>query len=244
MKRYLAGSLLLLISLNAAATEEDMLILSKPVSAEKQQSMTPKQALMRLKEGNQRFLSNRMQQRDFLAQAKRSSYGQYPWVVILNCMDSRSVPELVFDQGLADLFVLRVAGNVVNEDIIGSMEFATKAVGTPLIVVLGHSSCGAVAGACGDVKLGHLNHVLDKIKPAVEPAKKTTGLNDCSEHKLVDAIAKNNALNMVRQIQQQSPIIRDLIAQGKVGIVAGMHDLKTGQVTFFEEERLLPNKKN
>ncbi|OCH98018.1 carbonic anhydrase [Legionella jamestowniensis] len=224
-----------------AETAEEVLTMGKITSAATQQSMTPKEALQRLKEGNQRFLSQTKLSRDYLAQAKRSSYGQFPWAVVLNCMDSRSVPELFFDQGLADLFILRVAGNVLNEDILGSLEFATKAAGSRLIVVLGHTSCGAVAGACNDVSLGHLDHVLDKIKPVVGPTEKETGIKDCSKPELINAIAKNNALNVARQIREQSPIIRNLLDKGQIGIVAGVHDLRTGKVTFFEEERLIPS---
>ncbi|ASQ45009.1 carbonic anhydrase [Legionella clemsonensis] len=224
-----------------AETAEEVLTMGKTTSAAMQQSMTPKQALQRLKEGNQRFLSNTKLSRDYLTQAKRSSYGQFPWAVVLNCMDSRSVPELLFDQGLADLFILRVAGNVLNDDILGSLEFATKAAGSRLIVVLGHTSCGAVAGACKDVNLGHLDHVLDKIKPVIAPTEKETGISDCAKPELIDAIAKNNALNVARQIREQSPIIRNLLDKGQIGIVAGVHDLRTGKVTFFEEERLIPS---
>ncbi|CEK11799.1 carbonic anhydrase [Legionella hackeliae] len=245
-KRIASGILALSCSFAGAyaVTAEEVLTMGKTTSAETQQAMTPKQALQRLKDGNQRFLKNTKLNRDYLAQAKRSSYGQFPWAVVLNCMDSRSVPELLFDQGLADLFILRVAGNVLNEDILGSMEFATKAVGSRLIVVLGHTSCGAVAGACEDVKLGHLNHVLDKIKPVVGPTEKETGLDNCTKPELINAIAKNNALLVARQIQEQSPIIRELLAKGEIGIVAGIHDLRTGKVTFFEEGRLMPTQKN
>ena len=235
----------LLLSFFAAglqAAESTVLIQpkSKVTSATTQQTMSPNEALERLKEGNQRFLTNNMKQRDYLAQAKNASYGQFPWAVVLNCMDSRSVPELFFDQGLADLFTLRVAGNVLNEDILGSMEFATKAVGSRLIVVLGHSSCGAVVGACQGVNLGHLDHVLDKIKPHVTSTEKEMGIHDCAKPELIDAIAKSNALHVARQIQEQSPIIKELVSKGQLGIVAGIHDIKTGKVTFFEEGRLLP----
>lgn len=228
----------------AAEVSEPSTALSQITSSSKQVQMTPKQALMRLKEGNQRFLNGSMKQRNYLAQAKMASYGQFPWAVVLNCMDSRSVPEIFFDQGLADLFILRVAGNIMNDDILGSMEFATKVVGSRLIVVLGHTSCGAVAGACDNVQLGHLNHVLDKIKPLVAPTMKTTGLDSCSKPELIDEIAKNNALQVAELIQKQSPIISELIAKGEVGIVAGIHDIKTGKVTFFEQGRLLPERKN
>lgn len=228
----------------AKSAEEALMMQKKVTSATTQQAMSPKEALLRLKEGNQRFLTNNMRQRNYLAQAKQASYGQFPWAVVLNCMDSRSVPELFFDQGLADLFTLRVAGNVLNEDILGSLEYATKVVGSRLIVVLGHTSCGAVAGACHNVNLGHLDHVLAKIKPVVAPTEKDLGTQDCDKAELVDAIAKNNALHVVKQIQEQSPIIKELLAKGEVGIVAGLHDIKTGKVTFFEEGRLLPAGKN
>jgi len=240
-KILLALGISVLIPAYAGQTAEQVLTISKISTAAKQAQMTPKQALHRLKEGNERFVTNTLQKRDYLAQAKQASYGQFPWAVVLNCMDSRSVPELFFDQGLADLFILRVAGNILNDDILGSMEFATKAVGSRLIVVLGHTSCGAMAGACQNVRLGHLDHVLDKIQPVVDSSKKTAKTDNCEEAVLIDEIAKNNALQVATQIQQQSPIIRDLIAKGQVGIVAGIHDIKTGKVVFFEEGRLLPD---
>ncbi|PWY55187.1 carbonic anhydrase [Legionella qingyii] len=215
--------------------------LGKTLTQEKQQKMTPKQALQRLKDGNQRFLNNTPIPRDYLKQAHQSSYGQYPFAVILNCMDSRSVPELFFDQGLADLFTLRVAGNVLNDDILGSMEFATKVAGSRLIVVLAHTSCGAVSGACSGVQLGHLTDVIDKIKPVVPMSMQEQGTKDCSDAKLIDAIAKANALRIVKEMQERSPILRDLISKKQVGIVAGLHDIKTGKVQFFEEERSVPN---
>lgn len=202
--------------------------------------MTPQEALRHLKEGNQNFVTNKATKRDYFSKVYKASYGQHPWAVVLNCMDSRNVPEFFFDQGLADLFVLRVAGNVLDNDMLGSMEFATKAVGTPLIVVLGHDSCAAVSGACKGVNLGHLDGILKKIQPVVAASKKQAGTEDCSDNKLVDLIAKNNAMQVARQIKQQSPIIRELIAQGKVGIVAGDYNIRTGKVTFIEDKELLP----
>ncbi|MBI2786373.1 MAG: carbonic anhydrase [Legionella longbeachae] len=222
------------------SSESDIPLLGKTITQEKQQKMSPKQALQRLKDGNQRFLNNTQISRDYLKQAHQSSYGQYPFAVILNCMDSRSIPELFFDQGLADLFTLRVAGNVLNDDILGSMEFATKAVGSRLIVVLAHTSCGAVVGACSGAQLGHLTDVLDKIKPVVQPSMQELDSKNCTDPKLIDAIAKANALRVVKEIQERSPIIRDLINQKQIGIVAGLHDIKTGQITFFEEKRSVP----
>lgn len=236
---FLSCSFSWLLSGFVSAADADLLLLGKTMTQTKQQQMSPQQALQRLKDGNQRFLTNKQVTRDYLKQAYQSSYGQYPFAVVLNCMDSRSVPEFFFDQGLADLFTLRVAGNVLNEDILGSMEFATKAVGARLIVVLAHTSCGAAAGACGGVKLGHLTDVLDKIQPVVAMSMKEQGTKNCSDPKLVDAIAKANALLVVKEIQERSPILKELVKSKQVGIVAGVHDIKTGQVQFFEEGRLV-----
>lgn len=222
------------------ASNTDSQVITHTINQEKQQKMSPKQALKRLKEGNQRFLDNKSIPRDYLKQAHQSSFGQYPFAVVLNCMDSRSVPELVFDQGLADLFTLRVAGNILNDDILGSMEYATKVIGSRLIVVLAHTSCGAVSGACNGIALGHLTDVLDKIKPSVQTGMHDLGSKNCTDSKLVDAIAKANALNVVKEIQERSPIIKELVSTKQVGIVAGLHDIKTGQVYFFEEERSVP----
>lgn len=220
--------------------ENEPLLLGETITQAKQQKMSPKQALYRLKEGNKRFLNNKSITRDYLKQAHQSSYGQYPFAIVLNCMDSRSVPEFFFDQGLADLFTLRVAGNVLNDDILGSMEFATKAVGARLIVVLGHSSCGAVAGSCQGVQLGYLTGVLDKIHPAVQTILQDKSTEQCKDAKVIDEMAKTNALNVVNEIQQKSSLIRELIKNKKIGIVAGMHNIKTGEVEFFEEARSVP----
>ncbi|KTD82569.1 carbonic anhydrase [Legionella waltersii] len=215
-------------------------ILGKTTSQSTQQKMTPKQALLRLKEGNQRFLNNSLIRRDYLKQAKLSSYGQYPFAVVLNCMDSRSVPEFIFDQGLADLFTLRVAGNVLNDDILGSMEYATKVVGSRLIVVLGHTSCGAVSSACSGVELGHITDILNKIQPQVKPTMKSMQLDNCKDNQLIDGIAKANALAVMKEIQEKSPIIKNMVESGQIGIVAGIHDIKTGKVMFFEDGRSVP----
>lgn len=210
-------------------------------SAEKQANMTPKEALLKLKAGNARFVIGQMQKQNYLKQAKQGSYGQYPWAVVLNCMDSRSVPEFIFDQGLTDLFALRIAGNILNDDILGSMEYATKAAGTPLIVVLSHTSCGAVTAACKHEHFGHVDHVTHKITPVIPESKKESGLNSCADEKLINKIAENNAIKVARKISERSPIIRSLIKKHQIGIVAGIHDIKTGKVTFFEEGRLMPS---
>ena len=244
--RHLSKIIALICSLTwffsslAFSSASETPLLGKTISQKKQQQMSPKQALKRLKDGNQRFLTHKQIPRDYVKQAYQSSYGQFPFAIILNCMDSRSVPELFFDQGLADLFTVRVAGNILNDDIVGSMEFATKIVLSRLIVVLAHTSCGAVVGACKGVQLGHLTDILDKIKPVVQPSMQKMSLKNCNDPKLVDEIAKANALSVVKEIQEKSPIIKELIDKNQIGIVAGLHDIKTGQVTFFEEKRSVP----
>lgn len=240
--RYLLNGFVFSALLSGAAYAEEVSIplIGKTMTQAKQQKMSPLQALQRLKEGNLRFVTNKPIARDYLKQAHQASYGQYPFAIVLNCMDSRSVPEFFFDQGLADLFTLRVAGNVVNTDILGSMEYATKASGARLIVVLAHTSCGAMAGACNHVKLGNLTELLDKIQPAVSMSMKTEKTKNCEDPKLINAIAKENALKMVQEIQEKSPILKALVQSKQVGIVAGLHDIQTGQVTFYSEGRSVP----
>ncbi|WP_367606154.1 carbonic anhydrase family protein [Legionella sp. W05-934-2] len=214
------------------AANDDIPLLGKTISQAKQEKITPDEALNKLIAGNRRFVSDQGIQRNYLAQAKQSSYGQFPFAIVLNCMDSRSVPEMIFDQGIADIFTLRVAGNILNEDIVGSMEFGAKAAGAKLIVVMGHTACGAVAGACNNVKLGNLDHVLDKIKPVIPAVKKLMPNKSCADMTLVDAIAKANAAAVAKQITKQSPILKSLVDKGDLAIVVAMHNIKTGQVEF------------
>lgn len=206
-------------------------------TSESQKSMTADKGLQLLKEGNARFVDGSIKNRNFLNQVKLThSKGQYPFAVILSCMDSRGSSELIFDQGIGDVFSIRLAGNVLDADQLGGLEFATKAVGSHLIVVMGHTYCGAVAGACSGVKLGHLTQLLQKIQPAVDlvkQTKKNQPLN-CQDNKIVDEIAKQNVLNVIQEVKKESKIISDLIATGDVKIVGAMHNLQTGEVVFFE----------
>jgi carbonic anhydrase len=201
------------------------------------QNITPNGELKRLMEGNARFVNNKPIQRNLLQQAKMTSLkGQFPAAVILSCMDSRGSPELIFDQGLGDVFSVRVAGNVVDNDQIGGMEFATKAVGSKLIVVMGHTQCGAVRGACQNVQFGNLTELLNKIQPAVTKVKDASNGNiDCSHNKTIDDIAKQNVLDVMRQIEETSSIIHDQVSNKQVLIVGAMHDLHGGKVVFFDE---------
>lgn len=199
-----------------------------------QQAMTPQQALQRLQDGNQRFVDGKMQNRDLLAQTQQTAAGQYPFAVVLNCLDSRSTPEYIFDQGVGDVFVARVAGNIQNNDILGSMEFATQLMGAKLIVVMGHTKCGAMGGACSQAKLGNLTALLQKIQPAVAQAAKEKGTKDCKDYNFIDQIAKDNVLLVVKQIQENSPVIKKLIQDKKIAIVGAMQDITTGKVTFLD----------
>ncbi len=205
-------------------------------SKEKLQLITPDSALKMLEEGNARFVSGNMKNRDFLQQAKLTHQGQHAFAFVLSCIDSRGSAELIFDQGLGDIYSGRVAGNVVDTDQLGGMEFATQVMGAHIIVVMGHTACGAVKGACTETKLGNLTALLDKIHPAAQTVEKdlhSDSLN-CDDGKVVNAIAKQNVLNMMQQIKEKSPIIKKLIENKQVMIVGAMHDLSTGKVTFFK----------
>jgi carbonic anhydrase len=205
-------------------------------TSETLKAMTPQVALQRLQDGNNRLVSGKMKKRDLLQQAELTHRSQFPFAFILSCVDSRVSPELIFNQGLGDVFSGRVAGNVVNEDQLGGMEFATNAVGSHIIVVMGHTSCGAVRGACGDVEMGNLTQLLNKIKPAVDTVKKNKGVDklDCNDAQTIDAIAKQNVMNMMQEIKEHSPLVNDLVNQKQVMVIGAMHDLKTGRVSFFK----------
>lgn len=200
-----------------------------------QQKLTPNQMLQRLKQGNERFIRQKPLQIDYIKKAMLTAKGQYPGAVVLSCIDSRVPPEIVFDQAVGNIFVSRVAANVLNADVLGGMEFATQLAGAKLIVVMGHDSCGAVRGACQDAKLGHLTQLLDKVQPAIKEAKQQLGKVNCNSERFIDQAAKDNVEHVVNQIYQKSPVIRKLVEQGKVKIIGAMYHLKTGKVTFFDE---------
>ena len=196
-------------------------------------SLTPQKAFEILKEGNRRFVGNLSLNRNLLQQVNETSDGQHPFAVVLSCIDSRTSAELIFDQGLGDIFSARVAGNVVNDDILGSMEFACKVAGAKLIVVLGHSRCGAVKGACTHVELGHLTQLLNKIAPALN-AVHVAGQHDCAEDELVERVAHANMRHQLRVVLERSPILARLLADGQIGLVGGMYSVETGEVSFAE----------
>jgi carbonic anhydrase len=206
----------------------------RTVSKEIQSSITPEMAVDILKKGNERFVSNLRANRNLLQQVNETSTGQYPFAVILSCIDSRTSAELIFDQGLGDIFSIRIAGNVINDDILGSMEFGCKVAGAKAIVVLGHTKCGAVKGAYENVELGNLSGLLSKIKPAVAEFNPSNVSVQTDVYSVVDEIAEINVRRNVSQITQLSPILKDLHDNRAIKIVGGLHDISTGTVRFYE----------
>jgi carbonic anhydrase len=202
------------------------------LDASTQRALTPDAVLERLREGNARFVKGEGLRRDYRAQVSSTASGQYPAAVILSCIDSRVPAEIVFDQGIGDVFSARVAGNVVDDHTLGSMEFATKVAGAKLVVVMGHTSCGAVKGACDDVQLGHISALVSTIRPSVEAV--TPRGETCSEDELrVDEVASHNVGRTMNDIRDRSPILSQLENDGTVRIVGAMYDVNTGVVTFL-----------
>lgn len=208
----------------------------KAHTKETQLAMTPASSIQALKDGNARFQNNKQISRDLLDQVSDTSTGQYPFATILSCIDSRVSAELIFDQGVGDIFSARVAGNFVNEDILGSMEFACKLAGTKVIVVLGHTACGAVKGACDDAKLGNLTAMLSKIKPAVEAVTEPTDASqrNSSNIDFVNTVAKKNVELTIENIRKESPVLKEMEDNGEIKIVGAMYHIDNGQVAFFE----------
>ena len=198
---------------------------------EKQASITPAQAVDKLKEGNKRFQSGASLERNLPAKVKATAEGQYPFAAILSCMDSRIPAEMVFDQSIGAFFSIRVAGNVVNVDNLGSLEYAVKVIGVKAVVVLGHTACGAVKGAIDDVKLGNLTELLAKIKPAIAAA----GPGTSKDYAYVDKVGEQNVRQAIKEIREKSPVLKEAFDSGAVGLIGGMYDLKTGAVTFSKD---------
>jgi carbonic anhydrase len=223
----LIASATLMFSLSAQANT-----VTGVITQERQAAKTPEIVLQKLKDGNERFLSGNMLNRDLRAQMLKASDKQYPMAIVLSCIDSRTPPEILFDQGIGDMFVTRTAGNVVNSDILGGLEFATKVSGAKLIVVLGHTNCGAVKGACENVRLGHLTQLLSKIKPAVAQVIRNDGKKSCNDSSYINHITDANVAMVVKQIQKDSPIIASMIKDNQVQVVGAVQDLTTGKINF------------
>lgn len=207
----------------------------KAQTKETQAAITPSSALQLLKDGNRRFVEHNMVSRNLNEQVQDTSGGQYPFATVLHCIDSRVSAELVFDQGIGDVFSIRIAGNFVNEDILGSMEFACKLAGTKIIVVLGHTSCGAVKGACDHARLGNLTALINKLEPAVDAVSEPTDVSQRNSSNLdfVNAVAKKNVEMTIDNIRNQSPVLKEMEDQGEINIVGGMYDISNGKVTFY-----------
>ena len=212
----------------------------KTLTKEMQAAITPAMALAILKKGNDRFVNNLKANRNLLQQANETSDGQHPFAVILSCIDSRTSAELIFDQGLGDVFSIRIAGNIINEDILGSMEFGCKVAGAKIIVVLGHTKCGAVKGACGHVEMGNLTALLSKIQPAVYDEKSISIKKRNSENaEFVEKVATINVKRSVNAIMERSPILKEMIEKGDIGIMGGTHDITTGEVSFYDDTLII-----
>lgn len=207
----------------------------KAHTKETQATMTPQKALDFLKEGNERFQNNLKANRNLLQQVNDTAEGQFPFATILSCIDSRVSAELVFDQGLGDIFSIRIAGNFVNQDILGSMEFACKLAGTKLVVVLGHTSCGAVKGACDHARMGNLTALINKIEPAVYAVEEPSDpkMRNSSNLDFVDEVSKKNVEMTLENIRSQSVILKEMEEHGDIMIVGAMYDISTGAVTFY-----------
>ncbi len=202
-----------------------------------QASMTPEKSLQYLKEGNARFQNNISANRNLIEQVKATKIGQFPFATVLSCIDSRIPAELVFDQGIGDSFSIRIAGNFVNDDILGSMEFACKLAGSMVIVVMGHTSCGAIKGACDGAELGNLTAMLDKIKPAVNAVENPKEPKEASERTsanldFVNEVARKNVELTIEAIRSGSEVLAEMEVKGEIQIVGAMYDVATGKVTF------------
>jgi carbonic anhydrase len=200
-----------------------------------QEAMSPDAALQALKDGNNRFITSTQVSRDLMQQVAETSTGQYPFATVLHCIDSRVSAELVFYQGIGDLFSIRIAGNFVNEDILGSMEFATKLAGTKVVVILGHTACGAVKGACDHAKLGNLTGMLEKIAPAVSQVKDPAdaSLRTSSNIDFVNRVAVKNVHMAIDNLRAMSPVLKEMEAAGEIKVVGAMYHIENGQVVFL-----------
>lgn len=218
----------------------------KTLNKELQSKISPRRALDMLQKGNHRFVNNLKANRNLLQQVNDTSEGQWPFATILSCIDSRTSAELIFDQGLGDIFSVRIAGNIVNTDILGSMEFACKLAGSKLIVVLGHTKCGAVKGACDHVEMGNLTELLSKLQPAVYSERETQDREqrNSANPAFVENVSSINVRRSVRSIIERSFIIEQMVENGEIGVVGAMYDVETGQVEFYDDVEYIKDEMN
>jgi carbonic anhydrase len=208
---------------------------TEQLTAELRDSMSPDEIFQAFKDGHQRFRSGKLRYRRLVLEVKEGSAGQHPYAIVLSCIDSRVPAETIFDKQIGDIFSTRIAGNVVNEDVIGGLEFATNFAGAKLIMVMGHSKCGAIQGAAAGVEYGHLTQLLQRIGPAVQRTKATyKGKHDHTDYAFVDAIAAENVRLVKEQIRERSPELRNMEQEGKIKIVGVMYDISSGKVDFYD----------
>ena len=213
----------------------------RTLTRELRDTLTPTAAIEVLRKGNERFVNNLRANRNLLQQVNDTSAGQHPLAIVLSCIDSRTSAELIFDQGLGDIFSCRIAGNVLNDDILGSMEFACKVAGAKAIVVLGHTKCGAIMGACDGVKMGNLTSLLHKVDEAIALETETTADRTSKTPQFVQRVAEQNVLLVKRQVMERSPILAAMISQSELALVGGMYDVDSGAVEFYDSKMLLGN---
>ena len=204
------------------------------LTREAQAAITPDKALEMLKKGNQRFVSGKTVERDLLAQVKQTSKGQFPFAAVVSCLDSRIPPEIVFDRGIGELFVARVAGNYVDDGILGSLEFGGKLAGAKLIVVMGHTECGAVKGACDAAQLGLLTATLANINPAVKAVAGDYKPRSSKNTEFVQAVSEMNVKLTMQKLRDRSVVLREMLDKGEIGMVGAMYDVSTGKITFYK----------
>ncbi len=228
--KVLAATIALFFALVGAARADS----SAALTRETQAMITPEKAIEMLKQGNQRFVSGKTVARDSRAQVKQTSKGQFPFAAVVSCLDSRIPVETVFDQGIGDLFVARVAGNFVNDDILGSLEFATRLAGAKLIVVMGHTECGAIKGACDAAQLGLLTATLANINPAVMAVQGDFKSRSSKDTKFVQAVAEMNVNLTMKKLRDRSVVLRDMLDKGEIGMIGAMYDVSTGKVKFYK----------
>ncbi|MEY4957695.1 MAG: hypothetical protein RL409_1952 [Gemmatimonadota bacterium] len=211
----------------------------RTLTRELRDTLSPVDAIEVLRKGNKRFVNNLRANRNLLQQVNETSDGQHPLAIVLSCIDSRTSAELVFDQGLGDIFSCRVAGNVLNDDILGSMEYACKVAGARAIVVLGHTKCGAIRGACDGVRLGNLTSLLEKIDDAIALETETLIDRRSSNAEFVERVAEQNVLLVKRQVLERSPLLAAMILDSQIALVGGMYDVDSGEVEFYDSRMLL-----
>lgn len=218
----------------------------KTLNQELQSQLTPRKALEMLQKGNERFVNNLKANRNLLEQVNQTRDGQWPFATILSCIDSRTSAELIFDQGLGDIFSVRIAGNIINTDILGSMEFACKVAGSKLVVVLGHTRCGAVKGACDHVEMGNLTELLSKLQPAVYAERETTdpARRSSKNPVFVENVAAINVRRTVKSVIERSYIIEQMLEGGEIGVVGAMYDVETGKVDFYKDVEYIRDEQN